>query len=167
MQQLAHKDIVNKKNTLSIILVCDVLNSPANLGSLCRIAEAFGVAKLYINQTNKDFLKSNRFKKTARHTDQYLDLEFYTDFTQLFKTLKVEKYESVALEYCDKSVALPQIKFNEKTALVVGNEKSGVSETILNFVEKSTHIDMYGRSSSINVVQATAIALYECVNQQR
>ncbi len=167
MQQLAHKDITNKKNRLSIILVCDVLNSPANLGSLCRIAEAFSVTKLYINQANKDFLKSNRLKKTARNTDQLIDLEFYTVFTQLYKTLKIEQYECVVLEYCDKSIALPQVRFNSKTALIVGNEKSGVSETILNLVEKSTHIDMYGSNSSINVAQAAAIALYECVNQQR
>ncbi|WP_454245720.1 TrmH family RNA methyltransferase [Psychroflexus sp. MBR-150] len=163
---MAHKDISNAKHNLSIILICDVLKSPANLGNLCRIADAFGVAKLYIHQTNKDFLKSNRLKKTARHTHQHLDIGFYTDFISLHKILKNEHYENVAIEYCDKSIALPQIRFNSKTALIVGNEKSGVSESILNLVDKSTHVDMYGHNSSINVAQATAIALYACVNQQ-
>ena len=43
----------------------------------------------------------------------------------------------------------------------IGNERQGVSERILKQVQEVVHIEMFGKNSSMNVAQATAIALYE------
>ncbi|MBS3737745.1 TrmH family RNA methyltransferase [Mesohalobacter halotolerans] len=166
MKQLPHDLINNNKHNLSIVLICDKLQSPANLGSIFRIADAFGVAKLYIHQNNTNILNSNRFKKTARHSNQFIELTYYNDFFTLYKSLKNKHFESVAIEHCDTSIALAQTKFKDNTALIVGNEISGLSDDILKCVDKCVHIEMYGQNTSMNVAQAAAIVLYECVNQQ-
>jgi tRNA G18 (ribose-2'-O)-methylase SpoU len=51
-------------------------------------------------------------------------------------------------------------------ALVVGSEINGVSAEILNISNQIVHINMYGKNSSMNVVQATSIALYEIINNK-
>lgn len=166
MKQLSHDLVHNTKHKLSIILICDNLQSPSNLGSICRIADSFGVSKLYIHQSNIDFLNSSRFKKTARQSDKCIYFESYTDFSALHLSLKENQFESIALEYCDNSMALPKIRFNNKTALVVGNEIYGLPDNVLKCVDKVAHIEMYGKNTSMNVAQASSIALYECINQQ-
>ena len=45
--------------------------------------------------------------------------------------------------------------------MVVGAERYGISENILNILDDCYHIEMYGQNSSMNVAQATSIALYE------
>ena len=50
---------------------------------------------------------------------------------------------------------------NSKIAFIIGDENHGVSDAILKQCNVIVHIEMYGQNSSMNVVQATSIALYE------
>ena len=49
--------------------------------------------------------------------------------------------------------------------LVIGDENFGVSDNILSISDAIIHIDMFGQNSSMNVVQATSIALYQITKQ--
>jgi tRNA G18 (ribose-2'-O)-methylase SpoU len=49
--------------------------------------------------------------------------------------------------------------------LLIGSEIAGVSESLLATANQITHINMYGSNSSMNVVQAASIALYEITNR--
>ncbi len=76
--------------------------------------------------------------------------------------LKKEDYNLVALELTDESAPIEKMKIEagEKIALVIGNEQHGVSNSILNLVSQCVHIPMFGENSSLNVTQATGIALF-------
>ena len=54
---------------------------------------------------------------------------------------------------------------NQNIALIVGDENFGISEDVLKLCDAVIHIPMYGQNSSMNVVQATNIALYEITKQ--
>lgn len=166
MKQLSHVDYENKNHDLSIVVVCDRLKSAANLGAICRIAEAFGVSKLLIHRDDENFLNQQRFIKSSRHTFNNIDIKKYESADILIDNLKSEQFQIVSLEKCDQSQALQQAKFQEKTCLIIGHESTGVNQTFLDKSDIVAHIDMYGDNSSINVSQATAIGLYECVRQQ-
>lgn len=79
------------------------------------------------------------------------------------KELEVKKVEKTARN-CTKNVPLRDCDFSqyEGVALIVGNEREGVSQYALDNSAFSVHIDMYGVNSSINVSTALAIALYKC-----
>ncbi len=47
--------------------------------------------------------------------------------------------------------------------LIVGNERGGVSDFLLNEAKVSIHIPMFGVNSSINVAVATGIALNQLI----
>ena len=53
---------------------------------------------------------------------------------------------------------------NKKIALVIGGENHGISSEVLQEIDIAVHITMYGKNSSMNVVQATGIALH-CIIQ--
>jgi len=60
-----------------------------------------------------------------------------------------------------KSISEIQSENNQKIVLVVGSERYGIQHEILTCADSVYHIPMYGQNSSMNVAQATSIALYE------
>lgn len=144
-----------------LILLCDGIQSPANIGALFRLSDALGVAKLIFCNSTID-LTSNRLLRTARNTVSKVNflVSKKTTLSEL-ETLKKEGYATIALELTDQS--LPLKEFSEKNkniVLVIGHERHGISKDILLGVDQCIFIEMFGENSSMNVAQATAIALY-------
>jgi len=166
MRQLSHSNYEKKDHNLSIVVVCDRLQSPANLGSIVRISEAFGVSEIFIYSDDESFLKQPRFIKTSRHTFKNLSIKAYEDANIIISELKSKGYQIIALEKCDHSQMLQNVKFKENSCLIVGHESTGVNQAFLDNADGVAHINMYGKNSSINVSQALALGLYECVRQQ-
>ncbi len=164
--KLTHSESNPSQSSFPLILVCDGVQSPSNIGALFRISDALGVSKIIFCNAEINFY-SPRLQKTARNTQLYVS---YSEKENTFKTiekLKTEKYSIVSLEITDSSVPIEKLpKFNnKKIALVIGNEQQGISEEVLNSCDFSTHIEMFGKNSSMNVVQATSIALYTLINR--
>lgn len=44
---------------------------------------------------------------------------------------------------------------------VIGDEQLGISQSVLNELDHTIHIEMFGTNSSTNVTPAAAIALFE------
>ena len=101
-------------------------------------------------------------RKTARNTDKVVPYRVSEDILEEIDTGKKEGYKVIALELTDESIPLDKVELSteEKIALVIGNEQHGVSKAILEQVLQSIHIPMFGKNSSINVTQATGIALF-------
>ena len=165
--QLNHNTSVFQNRLFPITLVCENLTNAANIGSLFRTADAFGVEKLIF--CGNQFSLSRKMKKTARATDKYVVHEWHDDIQTTLKTYQSSGYKIVALEITDDSIPLAQTKFSAERpiALVVGDENFGVSEACLHLSESIIHIDMFGQNSSMNVVQATSIVLYEMTKQMK
>ena len=95
-----------------------------------------------------------------------MQLVFKNDI-DLIKSLKNEGRHIISLEITSQStpIHLTQFSNDKKIVVVIGDENFGISETILNISDSVIHIDMFGQNSSMNVVQATNIALYEITKQ--
>lgn len=160
-KQLTHQQ-VNFKNSskLQISILMDKIDSPANLGSIFRNAEAFDVDTIWLNIENKNDLDSNRFKRTSRSTEKSLSVEFYESFQTVFKG-----FEGIiiGLEITNNSENIVNINqsVNDKVLVVLGNERFGIKKPILQRLDKVFHIEMYGNNSSMNVSQTLGITLHE------
>ena len=88
------------------------------------------------------------------------------DINQYIENIK-ETHYLIAIEITEKSTPLHQQQFRTQKpiVLIIGDENFGVSETVLNQTDEIVHINMFGENSSMNVVQATNIALYEITKQ--
>jgi tRNA G18 (ribose-2'-O)-methylase SpoU len=71
----------------------------------------------------------------------------------------------VGLEQTTHSVSLPEFAFERKTALVIGNERTGLTEDELALLDDVVEIPVFGQPYSYNVATATAMALYEFCRQ--
>ena len=83
-------------------------------------------------------------------------------------TLKGEGFKLIGLEITNTSKALNETDFTkmEKIVLVVGAERTGISPDLLKITDETVHIPIFGQNSSMNVVNALAIALYEITSQK-
>jgi tRNA G18 (ribose-2'-O)-methylase SpoU len=145
--------------------VCDHIYFQQNLGSLFRIGEAFGIEKIIF--IGKDIpLTPKKINKTSRSTHLQIPYSIIEETTEAIALLQ-EEYHIIALEITSTSNPIQQLSVpkNKKVALLIGNEIEGVSASLLAIANQITHITMYGNNSSMNVVQATSIALYEISNR--
>ena len=163
--QLTHYNTTFQKCTFPIILVCDNVTNAPNMGSLFRIADAFGVEKLIL--CGEHIALGRKMTKTSRATEKVVPYEISESVSNVVDHLKTQGYQIISLEITSSSQSISSYTFsNEKPiVLVIGDENFGVSEGILKSSDTIIHIDMFGQNSSMNVVQATSIALYEITKQ--
>lgn len=164
--QLTHENTQFEKRCFPITLVCDHIYFQQNLGSLFRIGEAFGIEKIIF--IGKDIpLTPRKINKTSRSTHLQIPHSIVEETTEAITLLQKEEYHIIALEITSTSSPIQQLMVpkNKKIALLIGNEIEGVSASLLAIAKQITHITMYGNNSSMNVVQATSIALYEISNR--
>lgn len=160
--QLTHAHHAPSTHNKEIILVCDHLTSPANAGSILRLADAFGVKEIIFVGISPD-ISSSRLRKTARNTERTVPFRESESMIQTIKSLHKESFISIALEITTDSTPISSIDLpeNGKIALIIGSERSGITQETLHLCSKIAHIPMFGTNSSMNVAQATGIALYE------
>jgi len=150
-----------KKNQFAIILVTDNVTRPANVGSIFRIADAFGVERLILGGSTIEL--NRKVWNTSRASEKVVNFEQIENSQDVIKNFKKEGYSVICLEITknSKSISEIQLENNQKIVLVVGSERYGIQHEILTCADSVYHIPMYGQNSSMNVAQATSIALYE------
>lgn len=163
--QLTHYNTDFKKQTFPIVLVSENVTNAPNIGSLFRIADAFGIEKLFLCGENISL--GRKSAKTSRATEKVVNHEFCNSAFEVVQSLKNQDYQIIALEITTQSKPIRTFNFSKEKpiALIIGDENFGISESILNISNHIIHIDMFGQNSSMNVVQATNITLYEITKQ--
>ncbi|QGK73068.1 TrmH family RNA methyltransferase [Flavobacterium sp. SLB02] len=160
--QLTHQENQFERKTFPITLVCDHIYFQQNIGSLFRISEAFGVENIIF--LGKDIpLTPRKINKTSRSTHLHVPHTIIEGSTELVDFLLQNNFEIIALEIASNSKPLKEIVVpdNKKIALLLGSEIDGISDELLKISNQIVHINMFGKNSSMNVVQAASIALYE------
>ena len=163
--QLTHYTTNFNKRISPITLVCDNVTNASNIGSLFRMADAFGIEKLILCGANIQL--GRKMSKTSRATEKVVNYEICESAIEVVKPLKKANHQIISLEITDKSDPIHTAVFSTEKpiVLIIGDENFGVSEALLKLSDKIIHIDMFGQNSSMNVVQATNIALYEITKQ--
>jgi len=162
MKQLTHNEVVNSSPIKELIVVSENIRTPENIGMLFRVSEAFGVKKVFLVGESPN-LENNKVLRTARSTEKQLDIKLFKNSQKVITELKADNYFLIGLEMTDESKKLQLVDYSKynKIALFVGAERFGIEQKTLEQLDQVIHIDLFGKNSSINVVNAVGIALYE------
>lgn len=163
-KQLNHQEFkkMQKKFKSNIILILENFEHEENIGSAFRLADAFNCEKIYIISNNSN-INFRKIEKTARNCNKTISYEIVSGVLEILNFLKNNDYSIVSVEICEDSKPLRDVNFSKfkKIALILGNERNGISQTALDNSDLCTHIDMFGNNSSMNVTSALAISLYK------
>lgn len=165
-RQLEHIEIENEEQKFPIVVICDNITSAENVGMIFRISEAMGVEHIYLcGDTLSPAHK--KVQKTSRSTEKNVIYSSKKSTLKTVQELQNDGYKTVALEITNDCKLLGEADFKSlgKIALVLGNEQHGVDHDVLNTVDLSVAIKMFGKNTSINVVNSLSIALYEITKQ--
>jgi tRNA G18 (ribose-2'-O)-methylase SpoU len=135
------------------------MRSNINLSRIARAAGCCGVTRLICcGQGKLD-------RKIARDAADTLQIETHRTLGPVLEKMRSEKYRLVGLEQASNSQNLHQYEFTRRTALVIGNERTGLTEDLLKQLDDVVEIPVWGLPFSYNVATATAMTLYEYCRQ--
>jgi len=164
MKQLSFEEIKNidkPRFSKSITIVVDSLRTPQNIASIFRIADAMAIEQILFYQST---FEKYHVEKLSRSTVKHIPYSFFIDSAELYGNLQSSPI--IGLEWTDESRSIHDFTFPEAFSLVIGGERHGISNELLDLCTHSVHIPMLGNNSSMNVAVATGIACYECRRQE-
>ncbi len=152
-----------------MVVVLDNIRSIYNVGSVFRTADAVGAQKIYLcgfTPTPLDrFGKSlPRFSKVALGAEKSMAWEKFAQTWRVIDRLKADDYTIFAVEQSRNSIpyyspSAEDYSFN-KIALIMGNEVSGLSDSVLKRADKILEIPMNGAKKSLNVATAFGVVSF-------
>jgi tRNA G18 (ribose-2'-O)-methylase SpoU len=135
------------------------MRSNVNLSNIVRTAGCCGITRLIA-------CGSPKIDKTiARDGADHVQLEVHRTLPPVLKDLKAEAYVLVGLEQATNSISLHEYRFERRTALVIGNERLGLTEEELRLMDAVVEIPVWGLPYAYNVANAAAMAMYEYCKQ--
>ena len=148
-----------------LTVVLENVFDPHNISAVMRTCDAVGVQEIFILNT-----KIPRHKKFGARSSssaaKWLTVHQFEDTEACFSEIKL-RYERILTTHLgESSVGLYQLDLTRPTALVFGNEHSGVSEEIRALADGNFLIPQVGIIQSLNISVACAVTLYEAYRQK-
>ena len=141
------------------VLVLPDIRSAHNVGAMFRTADGAGVDKIYLcGYTARP--PHTQLDKVSLGAEKWMPWEYAKQTWRLLGELRERGYNIVALEQTKTSVDINKLKPKFPLALVVGNEKTGVTKSLLKYCNASVELPMRGRKRSLNVSVAAGVAMY-------
>ena len=154
-----HKSPTPLDKPRPLVLACPQLHSNVNLSRIVRAASCCGVSRLITCGTAKID------PTISRSGEDHITLEIRRSLPPVLQKLRDSGYTLVGLEQTTDSQSLHAYRFPRQTVLVVGHERHGLDQQILQLLAATVEIPVYGLPFSYNVATATAMALYEYCRQ--
>lgn len=147
-----------------LLVVCDGLQDPGNLGTIWRTAHAFGAAGLVLTAGSVEPFNP-KIIRSAAGSVFHLPVVTGVEPARLLSALRRSGYR-VAVADAGSGQPPDRQDLTGSLALVIGSEATGPSALVLAEADVRLRIAMPGEAESLNAAVAGAILLYEAVRQR-
>ena len=161
------EDILNaakEKGEAPLIVVCDELSDPHNLGAVIRTAECAGAHGVIIPKRRSAGLTAI-VAKTSAGAVSHLPVARVPNLVSLLKDLKAQGlwvYGTAA----EGTTELYKADLKGPAVIIIGSEGDGMGRLVREECDFLVSIPMRGKVNSLNASAAAAIVLYEAVRQR-
>jgi len=142
----------------------DSVHDPHNISAALRSCDAFGVQRIHLAGPSRDVLPNRGVTKGC---ERWLSFHWHETAAECVAALRGAGYRVLLAMQGDDSLALEDVDFGQRVALVFGNEHSGVSEDFKRLADGCYHIPMVGFVESLNVSVAVAVSLSHAAAARR
>ena len=152
------------KGEAPLLILCDELSDPHNLGAIMRTAECAGAHGVIIPKRRSVGLTAV-VSKTSAGAVEYMPVARVSNMAATIRDLKkagVWVFGTAAAAHTD----LYHADLKGPAAIVIGNEGQGMSRLVAESCDVLVSIPMKGHISSLNASAAASILLYEAVRQR-
>ena len=146
-----------------LTVVTDEVHKDRNLSAIIRNCEAVGIHAIHCVVPSGHY---RPFRGTARGAWRWVNLHVHKQICEPLKELKANGYQLVAAHLCDTAIDFRAVDYTKPTAIIMGNEKAGLSESAAALIDQAITIPMRGMVESFNVSVASGIILAEAQRQR-
>ena len=156
--------IARDKGEQPLIVVCDELSDPHNLGAVIRTAECAGAHGVVIPKRRSAGLTAV-VAKTSAGAVSHVPVARVANLPSLLKDLKKQGLWIFGTA-ADGTTSLYDADLKGPAVIVIGSEGDGMSRLVAENCDFLVSIPMKGKLNSLNASAAAAILLYEAVRQR-
>ena len=147
-----------------LIVICDELSDPHNLGAILRSGECAGAHGVIIPKRRSVGLTAVVAKASAGAVE-YMKVARVTNISATIEELKKEGVWIFGTA-AEGSIPMYEADLKGAAAIVIGSEGEGMSRLVREKCDVTVHIPMRGSITSLNASAAASILLYEAVRQR-
>ncbi len=147
-----------------LLILCDGITDPHNLGAIIRTAETAGAHGVIIPKRRSAGLTAV-VDKAAAGALEYMPVARVSNLSQTIAELK-KRGIWVFGTSAEAQGTLYQADFNRAAAIVIGSEGDGMSRLVTDECDFTVSIPLFGKIASLNASAAAAVLLYEVVRQR-
>ncbi len=143
--------------TGDFVVILDHLEDPHNFGSIIRTCECAGIKEIIIPK-DRSVLVNDTVVKVSVGAINHVKIILVSNLVNAINKLKEKGYFIYAADMQGENYS--EVNYNDKKALVIGNEGKGISEIVRKNSDVIVSIPMKGKINSLNAAVSAAILIY-------
>jgi tRNA (guanosine-2'-O-)-methyltransferase len=150
------------------VVIEDVFD-PHNLGAVTRTCDAFGIQDIHvIFETQPEYDPKEVGKNSSTATNKWINYHIHHNTEDGIQHLKDDGWLTVATVIDPDAESIFEADLTHpKIAVLMGNEKRGLSDRAMQMADKRVTIPMVGIAQSMNISVSAALFIYEVTRQRR
>jgi tRNA (guanosine-2'-O-)-methyltransferase len=161
-------DEIVQNRTRYVTLVMEDLYQAQNTSAIQRSAESWGIQDLYVIENAHTF---SHHRRIARGAYDWLTLHRFNqsgnNTRSCFDALRAKGYQIAVTALHAKTISVYDLDLSQKTAVVMGTELTGASQTAMDMADVFVKIPTYGFTESLNVSAASSVIIANLAERLR
>jgi tRNA (guanosine-2'-O-)-methyltransferase len=146
------------------LTVClEQVHKPHNLAAIVRTADAVGVSDVHATWEEQAMRVAG---KSATGSQNWVDVHSHDSISDAVQELRAQGMQIIATNLSATAIDFREVDYTKPTAILMGQEKHGISKEALALADQDVIIPMVGMCQSLNVSVASALILYEAQRQR-
>lgn len=158
------RDLPPPPSPVEMVVVCQSVGYPVNVGSVFRIADALDVKEVVLTGITPT-PPHPTISKVGRDKDHRVPWRYVARPEDALQELRERSFWIAALELTDECQPYFAVDYPARLALVLGNEDHGVTRSCLALCDAAIYVPMYGKGHSLNVHVSLAVVGYHVLHR--
>lgn len=158
--------VEHRQYDLTVLL--ENVHDPHNIGAVMRSCDAVGIPEVYVLYTEPE-LQAKGVRpghKSSSGASKWIEINYFTCLDSCISSLRDRYNQLVGAHIHPESTSLYDLDLTKSTALVFGNEHSGLSDAIMENLDGFFAIPQFGFVESLNISVACALTVFESMRQR-
>lgn len=154
--------LTSRQPDLSVCM--EQVHKPHNISAIIRTADAVGVHEVHAVWPTS---KMRTLASSAAGSNSWVQVKTHRTIVDAVGHLKGRGMQVLATNLSDKAVDFRDVDYTRPTCILLGQEKTGITQEALALADHDIIIPMIGMVQSLNVSVASALILYEAQRQRQ
>ncbi len=158
----------NKRNKpdRSLVFILDNIEYARNTAGIFNLAYALKVEKIFLTGITATPPFGKELSKVSRHKEESIHWEKHNQTTKVIEKLRNQNFSIISVGKTENSLRFSEINHSQlspKVAIIVGNEKQALSNSLLEKSDFVVHAPVYRPLAHLNIINELAVVAYNLV----